>query len=708
MHPIHRLLFQGQHAPQSPALVPLETDDPETTASPAQNIIPLPQPAAPAPTFSLFNTCKDTVPSYPLPLTAFVEGVRNGQWQAVVKKCRRVLKKHGKAAYDALRESTVSAVTLSAMIKNRRRGTLKQKGAIPSGLFQLDFDAKDHPGITIEEIRRIVEAAPFVIACFLSLSGDGIKAVALCPASFEKHAGSWLAAAAYFELLGLTLDPATKDVCRLCFVSYDPQVFMRADAVEIVPLPVPERIAASEGSEGTEDPEHVHRVLAQIAEKKGAYQDRNTWLHIVACTKDAVGADAAGEIVDQHFPPLEEHHESASDVMHTLPYGTWASLWKYGVDPVNHTKFLPLLPGDEGATAGKPARKRLADFLVNHADTLGMSWQEIEALRPRYIIDFFLRRGEVLLLGAESKSRKSWLAQDAGFAVATGLAWLADENGANGFATVQARVHVFDLELSPSEMRYRFAKARGNRFAESPDEAAAMTASIAAYSFDGRNMDEILRCLEESKPTVQPGDLVLVDCLYRLCPDGNEVAPLAAILETLKRFAAETQSGVVLVDHFRKAGDDKARNRFAGSFVKQASASTLVAIEVTADDVLVLNIDARTFHGCPKVHARFNPDTYAFNRLPEIEVERAKEGKTQAEAEGWILTLWNGRPVDSAVGAADAVERWGIQRQGVTPRLGKLVSRGWLHEKKGGKGKATKWTLSPGGLAIVKNDPASI
>lgn len=456
-------------------------------------------------------------------------------------------------------------------------------------------------------------------------------------------------------------------------------------------------------SNGNVRPEWARQVLAKIA-ADDPRPERGKWLKVSSAMFEGVGVDLGIELLMEVWP--EEKRGEYRTLARTLPkFISWGTLRSYGVNPddsENLVDFMPLLR-DEGGQA-KPTRKRLADYLVNHSDTLGMSWREIDALRPPFIIDGFLRWGEVLLLGAESKSRKSWLTQDAGFAVAAGLPWLADVSGAHGFATAQARVHVFDLELNPEEMRYRFAKARGNRFAESPKDAAAMTARIAAYSFDGQNVTEIMQRLEELKATVAPGDLVIVDCLYRLCPDGNEVAEVAAILEAVKRFASETQAGVILVDHFRKAGDDKARNRFAGSFVKQASASTLVAIEVTATGVLVLNIDARTFHGCPKVHARFNSDTYAFNRLPEIEVEKAKQEEERGEAEGRLLRLWNGRPLDSAITAADAAARWGIKRQGAVPRLEKLVSRGWLNETKGGAGKATEWTLKPEGIAVLKPD----
>lgn len=342
-------------------------------------------------------------------------------------------------------------------------------------------------------------------------------------------------------------------------------------------------------------------------------------------------------------------------------------------------------------------------YRVDHGSTVDLGWAEIEALRPPFIIDGFVRRGEVLLLGAESKSRKSWLAQDAGFCVAAGIPWLADDDGVNGFATARAKVIVLDLELSPSEMLFRFAKARGNRFEGDLVRQREITDSVAAYSFDGMNVADILPLIEKIAGTVAPGDLVIIDCLYRLVPDGNETADVAAMFEIVKRFASETQAGVILVDHFRKAGDEKARNRFAGTFVKQASASTLVAIEVTADDVLSISIDARTFHGCPLVYARFDLDSYAFRRIPDLEIQATKDSKAKAEAEGWIVGLWRSKAFDFQMTAADAGERWSVTRQSSVPRLRKLVAREWLTESDPISGKATTWALTPSGKAVVSS-----
>lgn len=350
----------------------------------------------------------------------------------------------------------------------------------------------------------------------------------------------------------------------------------------------------------------------------------------------------------------------------------------------------------------EPTRKPLSSFVVDHESTLGMTGDQIDSLRPPYVIDGFARRGEVMLLGAESKSRKSWLAQDAGFAVASGIPWLSDEDGTNGFPVAKARVHVLDLELNPEEMRFRFAKARGNRFSKSPQKQAEVTSGITAYSFDGMNVVDILVRLDEVKPSVQPGDLVVLDCLYRLAPDGNETVEVAAILETVKRFASETQAALILVDHFRKAGADKARDRFAGTFVKQASASTLVAVEVK-EDVLHINIDARTFHGCPLVHARFDLESYTFQRVLESELENVKEGRKQAEEESWLLVLWKSRSLTSTITAGDAVEKFApLSLSGTKKRLGKLVERQWMRENPVPKGKAVTWSLAADGEEMVR------
>ena len=350
-----------------------------------------------------------------------------------------------------------------------------------------------------------------------------------------------------------------------------------------------------------------------------------------------------------------------------------------------------------GCRGGLQSRK------VDHAATLGLSWAEIDDLRPPYVIDGFVRQGELLLLGAESKSRKSWLAQDAGLCVATGAPWLADDAGQNGFAVNQARAWILDLELANTEAAFRFAKARGNRWPDDPRTQQTATGNFMSFSLDGLNACDIAPMIDELQTLAAPGDLVVVDCFYRLVPDGNETTEVALAMERLKRFAGDTGAAVIVVDHFRKAGDDKARNRFNGSFVKQAAAATLVAIESKPGDVLEMNIDARTFHGCPKVHCRFNLETYAFQRVPEADIAAARDASTAAESQAWIAAVWQHRALDSTARAADTATKWGISRPGAVKRLGKLTERGFLVEIDNGSGHAKGWKLTETGAESARS-----
>ena len=345
----------------------------------------------------------------------------------------------------------------------------------------------------------------------------------------------------------------------------------------------------------------------------------------------------------------------------------------------------------------------LQDFRVDHADTIGMSWQDIDALRPLYVIDDFVRRGELLLVAAESKSRKSWLVQDAGFAVASGEPWLANDAGESGHLTRQATVHVFDLELDQAEMRFRFAKARANRFTTA-DEQHDITKRFNHYSFDGFQPLQILAALDELKQIVQAGDLVLVDCLYRLQADGNETSLVAAIMDTLKQFAKDTKCAVLLVDHFRKAGDDKARNRIAGSFVKSASASSIVAIEVDRDGILKMNLDTRTFHGTKFVQCRFDEREYRFVQVWEnyCTTEAANERAI------WLVELWKNHDTALTVTVKAAETKWGMTRAGADKRLKLLEKQLWLTEKSAGAGKATLWALTGLGLDTIQRATSSV
>jgi hypothetical protein len=663
---------------------------------------------------SLFRRCTDPAPTGQITIAAFLAEVHDGAHREAVQAIREAIGQGNPAKAGELKKK-LPALTLSGLIDGPRARAADENRFRHSGFLQADFDHLPDPAAT----RDTLASDEHVRAAFVSPSGTGCKALVAIPAcsTVDEHKRAWRAAESHFRAAyGLDVDPATKDPARLCFASHDPNAKWNVGIVRPLPLAPVESVAHGRqmGPMGTKLPaasnldtivsnpgdvpliEELPRMLAAIPPRP-AYDE---WLRISSAAWNAWGEDATPYL--ETWSPPEcggEYQSKFKGRLRDVGVGTLIHLAKaagYQLPRRVGGVTNVTLEGKQGT------RPPLHELRVNHSATVGLSWQEIEALRPPVVIEGFLRRGEVMLLGAESKSRKSWLAQDAGICVAMGEPWLADECGENGFPTTQAAVHVMDLELAPSEMLFRFAKARGNRMGEDAAAQSALSGRFHSYSLDGVSSASAMTYLGELAPTVNPGDLVVVDCFYRLQPDGNETADVAAALDVLKNFAKGTQAAVILVDHFRKAGADKARDRFAGSFVKQAGPSTLVAVENKPDDVLVLNIDARTFHGTNQVHARFDLGSYTFQRVPDADVAAARDAKAASEAESWLVAVWRSRPLEYAATNADARPKWNdITRQGADERFKKLQGRGFVLLAESQAGQAKRWALTEKGRAVV-------
>ena len=336
-------------------------------------------------------------------------------------------------------------------------------------------------------------------------------------------------------------------------------------------------------------------------------------------------------------------------------------------------KEPPPVAGEQASQTSEQGKSPidLARYRVDHTSTLGLDQAGIDNLRPPFVIDGFIRRGDVMLFGAESKSRKSWLAQDATIAVVRGDDWLTDEDGEGGFSVAQGRGFLFDLELGEGEIKYRFARTRKARFTDA--EARSVTEGLHHFCLDGCSSTEVLAVIEAVVPEISPGDFVVIDCFYRLVADSMEPKDVAAIFEAVKRWAKQTQAAWCIIDHFRKAGADKARDRFNGSFIKSAAPGCLVAIEVRNDGVLEMQIDARSFFGDPKVWCRWDSAGYRFVRISEKDVTAAKQGAELAAQFGWLVEVWKSRDFSAPVTAKDAAAKWGKTEQAARNRFRKLM-----------------------------------
>ncbi len=163
---------------------------------------------------SAFKSAKDTTPQ-DINLLKWLEG--NKKLKGLVDQIRKETDKDRRSEL----KKQLPAITPSGKFKTRKAEALINH----SGFIALDFDNCD-PQAAKKVLSNIVN----VFYAGLSASGRGCWALIPIndPTNHRRH---FDALKADFEALGLEIDQACKDVCRLRFFSYDPDPIFNLDAV---------------------------------------------------------------------------------------------------------------------------------------------------------------------------------------------------------------------------------------------------------------------------------------------------------------------------------------------------------------------------------------------------------------------------------------------------------------------------------------------
>ena len=137
---------------------------------------------------------------------AYFDAIRSGQWEEEVLNVRAGRRK----------KLSVQGVTPSGTFSYRSAGNLTAH----SGVIALDFDAQDNEEFPADQIA----ADPYVWALHRSISGKGwVVYIKIDP---ERHADAYLSLERHFaNEYQVVADPSGKDVPRLRFVSYDPELY---------------------------------------------------------------------------------------------------------------------------------------------------------------------------------------------------------------------------------------------------------------------------------------------------------------------------------------------------------------------------------------------------------------------------------------------------------------------------------------------------
>jgi hypothetical protein len=170
-------------------------------------------------------------------LAQAMEVIRTDVYQRHVNHVRQVLANQGKDAYDLAKARLPAFAFAGVFVPSRAIANLQQHSGIVHG--DLDHLAD------VPAVKRAICTDPRTVYAFISPSAHGLKIGVHVPIVGDdatyKHAWHTVSTE-YEQRYGGRWDPSGKDVSRLCYVSYDPDLYWDPTAVvfEVAPRPIPE------------------------------------------------------------------------------------------------------------------------------------------------------------------------------------------------------------------------------------------------------------------------------------------------------------------------------------------------------------------------------------------------------------------------------------------------------------------------------------
>ncbi len=265
---------------------------------------------------TIYSSINDVKNGYYISVDSALERIRTGKSQSQVEKIRKASKDKGK-----VEKLKLPAVCFSGTFKTRAKmGVISH-----SGFICLDFDNCPDVNAT----KEVLKASKYIYSCWISPSGNGVKALVKIPADIDKHE-------MYFESLKeefADIDISGKDISRACFESYDPDIYINvtADTWDKLHEKNTHSFETREPMAPITDEAEIIELIKKIVEKKYFFGEgnRNAYINDFAfyCNQYGISQDFATsylcQFAEKGFSDTEIKKTIISAYKNTVNFGTW-------------------------------------------------------------------------------------------------------------------------------------------------------------------------------------------------------------------------------------------------------------------------------------------------------------------------------------------------------------------------------------------------
>ena len=164
---------------------------------------------------TFFKGLRSTTPQEHTTLENILFKIRDGEWKKGIDKCK----------VDLKNKDRLPCFTPTGVFNHRSIAGLEEY----NGIICLDIDHVEDP----ELLKQKASKLSYVHAAFVTPSGHGLKVIIKTSGKREDYkANEEKVASGFFHDTGAQRDNRCKDIARIQFVSYDPELYYNPDSRE--------------------------------------------------------------------------------------------------------------------------------------------------------------------------------------------------------------------------------------------------------------------------------------------------------------------------------------------------------------------------------------------------------------------------------------------------------------------------------------------
>lgn len=558
---------------------------------------------------SVVKSAQDTSTQH-FPLSQVLGWIRDGKgrFSQTITEIREAVNRHDFDRSSELKRQLPAAL-FSGQFAARRKSELIEH----SGIICIDFDK-------IENIKQKIDYMrydPHIVAAFVSPSGNGIKTLIAIPDDPEAHLEAFLAASKYMKTIyDLTADESGKDVCRMCFLSHDPELHHNMDAIELPIEPAVEKdIPVSTGNKTSDRIGDRYQAAPDVRDRSANILRSLGWTigrgsgDFTYCTRPNKERGVSGTLrgdgsfycfTDNASPLQPSTNYSAFALYTTAEHaGDFKAAAQSLADEFGDTE--PQMSGRDYFGKVVPSEEQQEAEQVNEligkipewtsADEIPVDLNKLIMQRYPVLIDGLLHRGTKMVLGGGSKSYKTWTLLNLAACVASGTPWFGRE-------CVQTGKDVIFLNF---EVPHEFFLQRVKSVCEAM--GIDFPHNLKVWSLRGvcNDLSVLLQVIDQR---MQKDNLAMmcIDPIYKALGDRDEnsAGDIGLLMNEVEALVEKTGAAVAFGAHYSKGNqaEKDPLDRISGSGVFARDPDTIMGLTAHEEDnCFTVHAALRNFSG---------------------------------------------------------------------------------------------------------------